>query len=203
MLHEQLSISNYQQLDCLFNSLLRPKKKNNIKAPHYWPFVRGIHHQYCQKHFHVIMMTSSNGNIFRVIGYCAGYSPASGEFPAQRPVMRSFDVFCDLCLNKRLRKQSWGWWFKTLSCPLWRHCNVMPPCSSFFLQSANISCLSHEMSTNFCRAVLYVVVIYSDLVDLYHTFMNILQGYTTILCILIRWQWSNHMISPVPVKQYS
>ena len=45
----------------------------------------------------------------------------SGEFPAQRPVTRSFDVFFDLCLNKRLRKQSWGWWFETLSRPLWHY----------------------------------------------------------------------------------
>ena len=42
---------------------------------------------------------------------------------AQRPVMRSFDVFYDLRLNKRLSKQLWGWWFETLSRPLWRHCN--------------------------------------------------------------------------------
>ena len=58
-----------------------------------------------------------------LLAICAGNSPASGEFPAQRPVTRSFDVFFDLCLNKRLRKQSWGWWFETLSRPLWRHCN--------------------------------------------------------------------------------
>ena len=38
---------------------------------------------------------------------------------AQRPVTRSFDVFFDLRLNKRLSKQSWGWWFQTLSRPLW------------------------------------------------------------------------------------
>ena len=50
-------------------------------------------------------------------------SPASGEFPTQRLVTRSVDVFFDLCINKRLRKQSWGWWFETLSHPLWRHCN--------------------------------------------------------------------------------
>ena len=61
--------------------------------------------------------------ISALLAICAGNSPASGEFPAQRPVTRSFDVFFDLCLNKRLRKQSRGWWFKTLSCPLWRHCN--------------------------------------------------------------------------------
>ena len=30
------------------------------------------------------MMTSSNGNIFRVTGPCAGNSPVTGEFPAQR-----------------------------------------------------------------------------------------------------------------------
>ena len=46
-----------------------------------------------------------------------------GEFPTQRPVTRSFDFFFDLRLNKRLSKQSWGWWFETLSRPLRRHRN--------------------------------------------------------------------------------
>ena len=55
---------------------------------------------------------------------CAGNSPVPGEFPAQRPVTRSFDVFFDLHLNKRLSKQSWGWWFETLSWSSWRHCNA-------------------------------------------------------------------------------
>ena len=49
--------------------------------------------------------------------------PVPVEFPTQRPVTRSFDVFFDLRLNKRLSKQSWGWWLETLSCSLWRHCN--------------------------------------------------------------------------------
>ena len=35
---------------------------------------------------------------------------------------RSFGFFFDLRLNKRLSKQSWGWWFETLSRPLWWHC---------------------------------------------------------------------------------
>ena len=35
-----------------------------------------------------------------LLAICAGNSPASGEFPAQRPVTRSFGVFIDLCLNK-------------------------------------------------------------------------------------------------------
>ena len=55
------------------------------------------------------MMTSSNGNIFRVTGHLCG------EFPTQSPVTRSLDVFFDLRLNKQLNKQSWGWWFATLS----------------------------------------------------------------------------------------
>ena len=46
-------------------------------------------------------MTSSNGNIFRVTGPLCGEFTGPGEFPTQRPVTRSFDVFFDLRLNKR------------------------------------------------------------------------------------------------------
>ena len=67
------------------------------------------------------MMTSSNENIFRVTGHLCG--EFTGEFPTQRPVTRNFDVFFDLRLSKRLSKQWWGWWFETLSRPLWRHRN--------------------------------------------------------------------------------
>ena len=72
-----------------------------------------------------VRMTSSNGNIFRVTGHLCGEFTGPGEFSTQRPVTRSFDVFFDLRLNKRVSKQSWGWWFETLSRPLWRHCNVL------------------------------------------------------------------------------
>ena len=41
-----------------------------------------------------------------------------GIHRSQRPVTRSFDVFFYLRLNKRLSKQSSGWWFETRSCPL-------------------------------------------------------------------------------------
>ena len=51
----------------------------------------------------------------------------AGKFPAQKPVTRNFDVFFDLRLNKRLSKQSWGWWSETPSRPLWRHCNGIGP----------------------------------------------------------------------------
>ena len=50
---------------------------------------------------------------FALLALCAGNSPVSGEFLSQRSVTRSIDVFFDLCLNKRLSKQSGGWWFET------------------------------------------------------------------------------------------
>ena len=43
--------------------------------------------------------------------FCAENSSVSGELPIQRPVTRSFDVYFDQRPNKRLSKQSWGWWF--------------------------------------------------------------------------------------------
>ena len=48
-----------------------------------------------------------------LLAICAGNSPVPGEFPTQRPVTRSFDIFFDLRPNKRLSKQWWGWWFET------------------------------------------------------------------------------------------
>ena len=71
---------------------------------------------------YIRMMTSWNGNIFRVTGPLWGES--TGGFPSQMSVARSFDVFFDLRLNNRLGKQSIRRWFKTPSSSLWRHYNV-------------------------------------------------------------------------------
>ena len=73
----------------------------------------------------LIIMTSSNGNIFRVTGPLCGEFTGPGEFPTQRPVTRSFDVFFHLRLNKQLSKQPRGWWFETPPKSLWRHSNVV------------------------------------------------------------------------------
>ena len=56
--------------------------------------------------------------------HLAGYSPLTRKFPSQRPVKRSFHVFFDLRLNKRLNKHSRRRWFETPSRPLWRHCSI-------------------------------------------------------------------------------
>ena len=53
-----------------------------------------------------------------LLAICAGFSPVTGEYPAQRPVTQAFDVFFDLPLNKRLSKQSWGWWFEEAIAPI-------------------------------------------------------------------------------------
>ena len=45
-------------------------------------------------------------------------------FPSQRPVTRSFDVYFDLRLNKRLSKQIRRRWCETPSYTLWRHCKA-------------------------------------------------------------------------------
>ena len=52
-----------------------------------------------------------------------GNSLVTGEFPSQRTVTLSFDVFFDLCLNKWLNKPLTCQWFETPSCSLWRHSN--------------------------------------------------------------------------------
>ena len=77
-------------------------------------------HDFFRKYINHIMMMSWNGNIIRVTGPLCGEFTGPGEFPAQRPVTRSFDVFFDLRLNKRLGKQPWGWWFETPSWSFWR-----------------------------------------------------------------------------------
>ena len=73
------------------------------------------------------MMTPSNGNISCVTRHLCG------EFNGPRwiPHTKASDaeLWCFLWSapgkgDKRLSKQWWGWWFETLSCPLWRHPNA-------------------------------------------------------------------------------
>ena len=68
------------------------------------------------------MTTSSNGNIFHFTGPLWGESTDHWWTPLTSPVTRSFDVFFDLRLNKRLSKPSRRRWFEMPSRSLWRHC---------------------------------------------------------------------------------
>ena len=92
-----------------------------------------------------------------LLALCAGNSPVPGEFPIQRPVTQSFNVFYDLHLNKRLSKQSWGWWFETLSRPFWRHCyaNACPWFSFISFRRRHMSFMVSQIPWNLtvcCKA---------------------------------------------------
>ena len=88
---------------------------------------RASSHLFVNGHYLILsisMMTSSNGNIFRVTGHlCA-------EFTGLRWIPRTkasdAELWCFLWSvpDKRLSKQSWGWWFETQSGSLWRHSNA-------------------------------------------------------------------------------
>ena len=76
----------------------------------------------------------------------AGNLPVPGELPSQSPVAQSFDVFFDRCMNKRLSKQWWGWWFETPSHPLWCHCNGVEARRSQNTWPGKGNCLTSKMS---------------------------------------------------------
>ena len=104
---------HFKTIGELRNKLFAQVPENNSEC-------QGLNIYSCSLMHISFMMTSSNGNIFRVTGHLCE------EVPAQRPVTRSFDVFFHLHPNKRLGKQWWDWWFKTPFRPLWRHCNEGP-----------------------------------------------------------------------------
>ena len=83
-----------------------------------------------------------------LLAICAGNSPVPGEFPTQRPVTRSFDVFFDQRSNKRLSKHWRGWWFETQSCPLWRHRNGLRIHAFLVVYGLICSSLSQRLQLN-------------------------------------------------------
>ena len=97
----------------------------NLESPHsmyrWYNAVSLWHHQFSPKYssWRHQMETFS-----ALMTLCVGNSLVTVEFPTQRPVMLNFDVFFDLRLNKRLSKQSFGWWFAMPFHSLLRHCNA-------------------------------------------------------------------------------
>ena len=71
------------------------------------------------------MMTSSNGNIFRVTDHLCGEFTGHRWIPTKASDAELW-CFFDLRMSKRLSEHSRGWWFETPSRPLWRHCNGYP-----------------------------------------------------------------------------
>ena len=54
------------------------------------------------------IMASSNRDISVLLAFCAGNSPVTDEFPSQRQVTRSFDIFFDLRLNRLANNRKSG-----------------------------------------------------------------------------------------------
>ena len=77
----------------------------------------------CVCNVHVSWRRHQMEAISALLALCARNSPVTGEFPAQRPVTRSFNVFLDLRLNQQLSKQWILRCFKTPFRPLWRYCH--------------------------------------------------------------------------------
>ena len=81
------------------------------------------------------MMTSSNGNIFRVTGPLCG--KFTGHWWIPRTKASDEEFWCHLWAAPGINggvKNRRGWWFETTSRSSWRHCNYVPPC---YLTSAS------------------------------------------------------------------
>ena len=59
------------------------------------------------------------------LALCEGIPPFTSGIPSHMPVTRSFDVFFDLRLNKRLNKQSRRRWAETPSRSSWCDCHAI------------------------------------------------------------------------------
>ena len=123
-------------------SFVRGIHRGPVNSPHKWPVTRKMF-----PFDDIIMMKYYDFMKWKHFAYCwllalcVGNSTVTGEFPFQRPVTRSFDVFFDLRLSKQLNKQSRRRWFETPSHSLWRHCNDHAKCQqSSMLGFLEIDC---------------------------------------------------------------
>ena len=99
-----------------------------------------------------------------LLGLCSGYSHVTGEFPAQKPVTRSFGAFFDLCLIQKMSKRWRRRWFETPSRSLWRHCNessqIYEPVSVFEPPPHPELTKWHPMVPLFemCKCAIYILI---------------------------------------------
>ena len=109
--------------------------------------------------------------------FCEGNPPVTRGFRSQRPVTRSYDVFCDLRMNKRLDKQSRRRWFETPSLSLWRHFNAADA--------------AHEICNMYIHGKLYSASLFSKrwYISLKTHSCNIWALIHTITLIVFRYVW--------------
>ena len=145
--------------------------------PRYWPFVWGIHRS---------PLNSTHKGQCNV-AFCVGNSPVTRDFPSQRPMTRSFDIFFNLRLNKRLSEQLWGWWFETPSRSSWRHYNDGQRCN---LKSRMIQCSNHHLANaQVAQSWYFILILLNGIFCNYRILIHLM-----ILCIRILtyecwWLW--------------
>ena len=115
------------------------------------------------------MMTSSNGNIFRVTGHLCG------EFTGPHE-----------CLLSSV-PESWGWWFEMPSCPLWRYRNC-PACRTYLIATRFWVVVICPIIK--CLTVLEFSFILFDLC-LFITILNFILNYVPIVTF---WIFTYHKI---------
>ena len=125
--------SNAVQFITILQTALRWQQQNVNQT---WNLQQTPHTSPSWATYEVAIMISLN-KLERVIT-----APHTGEFPTQRPVMQSFDVFFDLRMNKRLSKPSRRRWFETLSRSLWRQSN------EYVIVCCNIACYKEVHCVN-------------------------------------------------------
>ena len=103
-----------------------------------------------QSRTHYIIMTSSNGNIFRVTGHLCGEFTGHRWIPRTKASDAELWCFFDLRLNKRLSKQWCGWWFETSLCSLWRHGNDP---AKWCICSRPVFCLLLGVSSDYAQSI--------------------------------------------------
>ena len=97
----------------------------------------------------LFMMTSSNGNIFRVIGHLWGESTGHRWIPFTKA--SDVELWCFLwCSPEHMTEHSRFRWFETLSCSFWRHCNDISRIPSSLhvyltVQSTEMITVSHRL----------------------------------------------------------
>ena len=115
----------------------------------------------------ITKISSSNGSIFRVTGPLCWKFTRHPWIPSQWPVTGALMFPLIYALIKRLREQSWGWWFETSSRSLWRHCNENQITFKVYNQQSN----SASTNRTSCRRALWLAAIsISDVEECYADF---------------------------------
>ena len=105
---------------------------------------------------------------------CAMNSPVSPvNSPHKGQCRGALIFFFDLRLNKRLSKQSWGWWFETPLSSLSRRCNAL---YNYFMSSCNEQGSFDDISTFFWQICSFVLDFSGA--DMEHRWMSALALFT-------------------------